>query len=121
MYDQMIQTTLESADELYYAAKEELCRPEEDVVPYMVCNNAYKSVGKYLTGYLLKKGIEIHSSMSPDVLLNLCRDVDSRFNDLHLSPLMHTDNPEDVWVNMDTVRKFIDLATQTRMLVGVES
>ncbi len=120
MYDQKIQHTLDSADVHFNAAKEELCRPEEDVVPYMVCNNAYKAVGKYLTGFLLKNGIEIHNSMSLDVLLNLCRDVDPKFKDLHLSPLMHTAHPEDVWVNMHTVRKFIDLATQTRLMVGVE-
>ena len=53
MFDQKIKTTMSQADALLDAANEELCRPEEDVVPYMVCNNAYKSVGKYLTGYAI--------------------------------------------------------------------
>ncbi len=88
MYDQKIKSTLDQAAELFDAAKEELCRPEEDVVPYMVCNNAYRSVTKYLNGYLLKNGIEIHHSMSLQVLLNLCRDVDPKFNDLDLSSMM---------------------------------
>ena len=119
MFDQKVKSTLDQADELFNAAKEELCRPEEDVVPYMVCKNAYKSVDKYLTGYLMQNGIEIHNSMPLDRLINLCRDVDPKFNDLNVDPLIHTRNPEDIWVSMETVRKFIDLATQTRNMVGV--
>ena len=119
MFDAKIKTTLDQANELFDAAKEELCRPEEDVVPYMVCSNAYKSVNKYLTGFLMQNGIEIHNSLSMEKLLNLCRDIDPRFEDLSLRYMYNTKLREDVWVNMDTVRKFIDIATQTRKLVGM--
>ena len=118
MFDQKINSTMSQADELFHAANEELCRPEEDVVPYMVCSNAYKSVSKYLTGYLMQNGIEIHNSMPLERLLNLCKDVNPKFDELDLDPLVHTPNPEDIWVDMETVNKFIELATQTRNLVA---
>ena len=118
MYEQKAQTALIQADELFKNAQEELTRPEEDVVPYSVCRNAFKSVNKYLSVYLLRHGIDIHASMSLDVLLNRCREIDPKFGDLNLDPLYSTSEPEDVWMDMDTVKEFIDLASQTRSMVG---
>lgn len=118
MYEQKAQTAIGQADELFQIAKEELSRPEEDVVPYSVCRNAFISVNKYLAGYLLKHGIDIHASMSLEVLLNKCREIDAKFNDLNLDPLYSTSEPEDVWMDMDTVNEFIELATRTRKMVG---
>ena len=118
MHNQKVKITMDQADELFLTAQEELSRPEEDVVPYMVCRNAFKSVNKYLTGFLLKYGMEIHASMSLDVLLNRCREIDPRFNSLNLDPLYSTSEQEDVWMDMDTVKEFIGLATQTREMVG---
>jgi hypothetical protein len=119
MFDQKVKNTMDQADELFNNAKEELYKPEEDVVPYSVCRNAYKSVDKYLTGYLMQNGIEIHNSMTLDRLQQLCQDVDPKFAELDLNPMLQREDPEDIWVSMDTVRKFIDLATQTRSLVGL--
>lgn len=118
MHNQKVKTTLDQADELFMTAQEELSRPEEDVVPYMVCRNAFKSVNKYLTGFLLKHGMEIHASMSLEVLLDRCREIDPRFNGLNLDPLYSTNEQEDVWMDMDTVKEFIGLATLTREMVG---
>ena len=120
MFDQKVKNTMDQAEELFNAAKEELCRPEEDVVPYLVCRNAYKSVDKYLTAYLMQNGIEIHNSLTLDRLQNMCSEVNPEFSGLDLQAMLHTRKPEDIWVNMETVRKFIDLATQTRLLVGVK-
>ena len=118
MYDQKAKTTLDQADELFLTAQEELSRPEEDVVPYMVCRNAFKSVNKYLTGFLLQHGMEIHASISLEVLLERCREIDARFKDLNLDLLYNTSEAEDVWLDMDTVKDFIHLATQTREMVA---
>ena len=117
MYEEKVKSTIDQADELLDMAKEAMCKPEEDVVPYMVCSNAYKSVRKYLTGFLMNHGVEIHTSMSIETLINLCRDVDKRFKDLNLEPLYHLNDPEDVWMNMDTVNDYLDLATKTREMV----
>lgn len=118
MYDQKAQTAIVQADELYEIAQNELSRPEEDVVPYSVCRNAFKSVNKYLSGYLLKHGIDIHASMSLEELLNRCRQIDHKFNDLNLDPLYSSSEPEDVWMDMETVKEFIGLAERTRNMVG---
>ena len=118
MLDNKTSNTLDQADKLYQSASEEYSRPEEDVVPYMVCRSAYKAVDKYLTAFLMKHGIEIHNSMSIDVLLELCRDLDTRFNDLTLDPLLTKSDNEDLWMNMDTVNDFYRLASETRKLVA---
>jgi hypothetical protein len=118
MFDQKAQNALIQADQLYQTAQEELSRPEEDVVAYSVCRNAFKSVNKYLSGFLLKHGMDIHASMSLDILLNRCREIDPKFNSLNLDPLYSSSEPEDVWMDMDAVKEFIALATQTRKMVA---
>ncbi len=121
MYDQKAQTVLVQADQLFKIAQEELSRPEEDVVPYSVCRNSFKSVNKYLLGFLLKHGMDIHASMSLEVLLDRCREIDPKFNRLNLDPLYSSSKPEDVWMDMDTVKEFIALAMQTRKMVAAAS
>ena len=118
MYEQKAQTAIIQADELFKIAQEELARPEEDVVSYSVCRNAFKSVNKYLSGYLLRHGIDIHASMSLDVLLNRCQEIDAKFSDLNLDPLFSSSLSEDVWMDMETVKEFIDLASKTQKMVG---
>ncbi|MFY0627452.1 MAG: hypothetical protein JXR07_14215 [Reichenbachiella sp.] len=118
MLDQKTQSAYEQADQLFDQAHEELSRPEEDVVPYSVCRNAFKSVNKYLTGYLIKNGLDIHASMSLEYLLNACRTIDPKFNNLNLDPFYNTDNAENVWMDMKTVDEFISLATKTKHLVS---
>ena len=118
MYQEKAQTAIIQAEEMYRNAQEELARPEEDVVPYSVCRNAFKSVNKYLSGYLMKHGVDIHASMSLDVLLNNCREIDPKFNSLNLDPLYSSSEPEDVWMDMDTVKEFIELASKTREMVN---
>ena len=117
MHEQKFQTTLDQADELFNSAQEELARPEEDVVPYSVCRSAFKSVNKYLTGYLLKHGMDIHSSMSLEEMLKKCQEIDPKFNDLDLKLLYSTSEDEDVWMDMAIVKQYIGLAEQTKKLV----
>lgn len=105
------------ADDMLDLAREELFRPEEDVVNYMVCKNAYKAISKYLAGFLMQKGIDIPTSLSIGDLLQRCREVGPEFKNLDLTPLSHQENPEDIWMNMDTAREFMGLAGKTRDLV----
>ena len=117
MNDQKIKTTYDHANELFEQAQEELARPEEDVVPYSVCRSAFKAVNIYLTAYLLKHGFDIHASMSLELILNKCRELDPKFNSLNLAPLYTTEKEQNVWMDMGTVREFISLATKTKNLV----
>lgn len=116
--DQKFQTTLDQADELFDTAQNELARPEEDVVPYSVCRSAFKSVNKYLTGYLIKNGLEIHSSMSLEEMLKKCQEIDPKFNDLDLKLLYSTSEEENVWTDMKMVKEYIAMAEKTKKLVS---
>ena len=120
MNDQKIETMFEQANRLINSAQEELCRPEEDVVPYLVCRNAFLSVNKYLIGYLLMHEIDHNATMSLEILLEQCRAIDPKFNNLNLDSLYNANIHEydDVWMDMNTVGEFIDLAKQTKNMVS---
>ena len=118
MIDQKsITIIIDQANKLFEIAQQELYKPEEDVVHYMVCRNAFKSVNKFLTGFLLDQGVEIHASISLDSLLNQCRKVDATFNDLNLDDMYNSNTNENVWMDMKTAKSFISLAEQTQKIV----
>lgn len=113
------QNILEEADEMLHTAKEELCRPEEDVVHYMVCKHAYKAITKYMAGYLIGQGQAVSHSSSISDLLDKCRNINPTFKKLNLDPLLRQGDPEDLWMNSRTANEFINLANKTRNLVGL--
>lgn len=115
--DLKIQATLDQAEQLYYQAKEELCKPEEDVVPYSVCQSSFNSVTNYLNSFILRNGRDLPLQQGIEELLTQCRAIDERFQDLHLSPLYDPKRTEDVWMNMDTAQDFLSMAEKTRKLV----
>jgi uncharacterized protein (UPF0332 family) len=119
MYEEKVKTTIDQAEELFDAAKEALCKPEEDVVPYMVCSNAYKSINKYLTAYLFEKEINFDMSKPAEDMLDYCQKVDSRFESLDLRKLVKPGDSEEVWMNMDVANDYMQLAEKIRDLVGV--
>lgn len=112
------QPILSEADVLLTTAKEELCRPDEDVVHYMVCKHAYKATEKYMAGFLVKNGVRIHNSTSINDLLGQCRSIDPGFKKLNLDPLTRAGDPQDLWMNKHTANEFILLAEQTKSHVG---
>ncbi|MBT8280851.1 MAG: HEPN domain-containing protein [Muriicola sp.] len=66
-------------------ANQELYRPEEDVVSFVVCKNAQVAVQNFLRGYLLRSGIETKKEDTIDSLYNQCRELNKRFEDVNLS------------------------------------
>lgn len=115
--NEIAQSTLEQARLHFENAREESARPEEDVVPYSVCSHAYKAVQHYLTGFLQQHGAQVHTTNPLDALLIECRKVDVRFNELDLTAMMHAEDPEDVWMNIDVMRDYLYLADKTRNMV----
>lgn len=81
--DQKINATLEKAERHLDQAKDALCKPEEDVVPYSVCKSAYESIIHYLSGFLMRNGRDMPETVSVQELLTFCREVDPSFNELH--------------------------------------
>ncbi|MFD2200421.1 HEPN domain-containing protein [Shivajiella indica] len=119
MNDIKSKSTLSEAEEMLNTAQEELCRPEEDVVHYNVCKHAYKAIEKYLTGYLLNHGVHIQNSNHIKELLHQCHNIDPKFKELDLNPLLDAEHADRLMVNLHTAMEFIKIAKQTRGLVGL--
>ncbi len=115
--EQMTKTMLETADELLSRANNELCKPEEDVVHYSVCQNAHDAIVNYLASFLLENGAEFEKSSNVKDLLSRCRAIDNKFNELHLAPLYYPTQSKDMWMSLDTVNSFMAMATATRKMV----
>lgn len=79
--NELFVTALEKLNE----AKEELFRPEEDMVSYLVCKNSQHAIENYLKGYLLKNGVDIEDCNSIDSLYNQCVAINSNFEKVDLS------------------------------------
>jgi uncharacterized protein (UPF0332 family) len=118
--EQLTKITLDKAEELISKANNELCRPEEDVVSYSVCQSAYYAIVNYLGSFLLENGIEFKESSNVADLLSSCRAIDDKFNKLHLAPLYNPTQNEDVWMSIDTVNSFMAMAENTRKMVRGE-
>ncbi len=112
--DHTTKFTLEKAEDHLSQAKEELCKPAEDVVSYSVCQNAYNAIVHYLSNFLNESGLEVQESASVEDLLKNCRSLDEKFNELHLAPLYNPTDTEDVWMNIDTANDFVKMAERTR-------
>ena len=65
-------------------ANEELFKPEEDVVSYLVCKNSQYAIEAYLNGYLNHRGFETHDKESLEGLFERCRSLDSKFNKVEI-------------------------------------
>jgi hypothetical protein len=66
-------------------AKEELFKPEEDVVSYSICKNAQFAVENFLKGFLVDHGVAIELDDTLESLYKKCLAVDEHFKtvDLH--------------------------------------
>lgn len=117
MNDPNFQTTLAQAEELYDTAHEEWCKPEEDLVPYTICNHLFESTKSFLIGYLVKNQKPADFSMKLKELVSQCQDLDPKFNELDLSRMYKKPGSDEDYMDMSTVSEFIDLAKQTRSLV----
>jgi hypothetical protein len=117
--DQITKITLDEAHAYYDTAQEELYRPEEDLVPFMICRSAFKSTGNYLAAYLFHEGIDVKDSMPLEYLLEACLEKNSRFNELNLDLLFYGNahSVDIVNADIDTMNKYLKIAAQTRDLV----
>jgi hypothetical protein len=65
-------------------ANEELFKPEEDVVSYLVCKNSQYAIEAYLKGYLNHRGFETHDKETLEGLFERCRSLDPKFNKVEI-------------------------------------
>ncbi|WP_324719578.1 hypothetical protein [Salinimicrobium sp. HB62] len=65
-------------------ANEELCRPEEDVVSYLVCKNSQFAIESFMRGYLLKNNIEPAGDENINTLFQRCVALNEKFGEIDL-------------------------------------
>lgn len=68
--------------------KEEMNRPEEDVVSFSVCYSARKSIADFLSFYLTINNVDTSGANNLEDMLQLCIGLDDKFMDLDLSELV---------------------------------
>ncbi|RUA09126.1 MAG: hypothetical protein DSY82_06325 [Flavobacteriia bacterium] len=81
------------ASEHLSIANEELYKPKEDVVSYLVCKNSQNAILNFLKGYLFKRGYETHEDETMQGLLDRCRSINPEFNKLNFKSVdcrLHT-------------------------------
>lgn len=75
----------EEAFQKLEAANEELCRPQEDVVSYLVCKHSQVAIENFLKGYLLKNHVEPENYKTINSLYEKCLELNSNFSEIDLS------------------------------------
>lgn len=75
----------ETAIQKLKEANDELCRPAEDVVSFMVCQNSHIAIENYLKGFLAENGVEPGNSVSVDDLYEQCKALNQNFEKVNLS------------------------------------
>ncbi|MEM7550442.1 MAG: hypothetical protein AAF363_12240 [Bacteroidota bacterium] len=113
-------TSFNTADQLLSEAKEEMMKPEEDLVPYSVCQKCFYAISHYLKGFLHHQGISFDENMDMENLVDLAASEEPKLSDLDSSFLKRPKDTEDVWMNIDRASDFIDLTEKTRSLVGLK-
>ena len=66
-------------------AKDELFKPEEDLVSYSICKNAQFAIENYLKGYLVRHDVHMEPDETIQSLYDKCLGIDPNFKkiDLH--------------------------------------
>lgn len=111
-------TPLKEAERFYNLAQEALLRPEEDIVPYQICENAYNAVRAYLNYYLTTLREFQSPSAELEELFSACISFDPTFREIPLNQMFRPTSNEDVWMSLNTARLFLDLAEKTRQKVS---
>ena len=111
-----INAAFEKAEDLLRVAQDELFRPEEDVVPFLVYQKAKLATSEFLVSFLTHHGLEVFS-IDPEILLNQCCEINRRFYDLNITALTKVGKEEDSWVSIRSAREFVKIAENTRSLI----
>jgi len=76
-------------------ANEELYRPEEDVVSYMVCKNAHIAIENFLRGFLVQNGVDTDNYNTIDSLYEQCKTINKNFKEVNLAGFECNAHKED--------------------------
>ncbi len=76
---------LDTAQEKLKTANEELFKPKEDVVTYLVCKNSQYAIIAFLKGYLNHRGFATDDDETIEGLANRCIALDPKFKKIDLN------------------------------------
>lgn len=74
----------ENATKKLNEANEELFRPKEDIVSYLVCKNSQYAIENYLKGFLLKNSVDPTEYKTIDSLFEACKKINQAFEKVDL-------------------------------------
>ena len=86
-------------------AKEEIFRPQEDLVSFVVCKNSQFAIENFLKGYLMNNNVDPSKYNTLDLLLSKCKKINKKFKSISLSPLQCTSH--DLETKMKHARRFL--------------
>ncbi len=66
-------------------ANQELYKPKEDIVSFLVCKNSQFAIENYLRGYLLKNDIEASEFKTIESLYKACLKINKAFKKVNLA------------------------------------
>ena len=119
MLQDEVDKLLAYADELLGAAEEETQRSEEDVVTHLICVNSRQSLANYLAGFLMQRNIAINQPITLQGLLDQCKTIDARFEEIDLTP-MHCrceTHDNDYCLDLEQVDQCMHIARWARSVV----
>jgi hypothetical protein len=119
-----IHENLTHGRDLLARVHEEMERSQQDVVTYLACQNSRKAMMYYLHGFLMMNG-EYMDDCSLEELLEGCRRMDGRFNEIDLGAVdcRCEGYPDEncYCLGLDKVKECLSVARQIEMLVTVDA
>lgn len=119
MLPEEVEKMLNYANELMEIAEQEAERSYEDVVTHIICVNSRLALSNYLNGFLMRNDVVSPQPASLDVLLDKCRQIDARFNEIDLAPV-HCScqvDGEDYCLEVEQVEDCLKVAQHARSVV----
>jgi hypothetical protein len=112
-----------TAKELLNVAEHEHARSEEDVVTHLICSNSRLALSNFLAGYLIRRQIPVHHPVTLAGLLEQCKSIDARFEQIDLTPVhcRHETHDKDYCLEQDQVEACLKIAQQARDIVMTET
>ena len=112
-----------TAKEMLEAAEHEQQRSAEDVVTHLICTHSRLSLSNFLAGFLIRRQIPVPHPVSLVSLLEQCKEIDSRFDQLNLSQIhcRFEKHDKDYCLDHDQVDECLKAAQQARDIVLTET
>lgn len=97
-------TYFEEAIKKLSQASQELYRPEEDVVRFLVCQNSHLAIENYLKGFLVINEVNPDKMNSVEDLYSKCKSINEKFEEVNLEGHSFESHADDKYCNSKVSR-----------------